>query len=247
MRFACAARINGFAHCVTAAYGNLSLRCGPGVDQAVARRQALCRDLALPFANLTLPQQVHGADVLRVQAGDLGRGSRNHYHAVPFVDGLLCDLPGVPLMVLSADCPLLLVVDPVRRAFGVAHASWRGTLAGIGARLVERMVAEFGSDPHQIVAGISPSARPCCYEVGWEVLRIARTRMPQADAVFERRGGKLFFDMPAALRRQLIGAGIPETSVETAPSCTICDRRWFSWRRQGRAAGRFALVAGFVG
>ena len=56
-------------------------------------------------------------------------------------------MPGIPLVVFSADCNVILLHDPVRRAVGAAHAGWRGTAAGIVGKTVRAMQDAFGCDP----------------------------------------------------------------------------------------------------
>ncbi|RXM21699.1 laccase domain-containing protein, partial [Citrobacter sp. AAK_AS5] len=87
---------------------------------------------------------------------------------------------------------------------------------------------------------IAPSAGPCCYEVGHEVRRIARSTLSQADTFFVERNGQLFLDLWSANRRQLIDAGLKADNLETAGRCSICDRRFWSHRRDGADAGRSA-------
>ena len=67
-------------------------------------------------------------------------------------------------------------------------------------------------------AAISPSAGPCCYEVGHHVRRVARTRLADADACFIEKDGRVFFDLWTANRNQLIAAGIRPDAVEIAGS-----------------------------
>ena len=85
--------------------------------------------------------------MLPVEPCDVGRGRDGRHTAVQFVDGLITDMPNVPLIILSADCPLVLVYDPDRPAVGAVHASWRGTVALAAENLVRQMVRSYGSDP----------------------------------------------------------------------------------------------------
>ena len=150
-------------------------------------------------------------------------------------------------MGFSADCPLILAADPSGPAVGMAHASWRGTVKGIAARLIEAMGAEFGTDPAGAVACIGPAAGPCCYEVGPEVRRAAdRALGPMAGRFFrEGGGGRYLFDLWAANRDQLLRAGLADCNVHTAGICTICRNDLFpSYRVEGDAAGRFVAVIG---
>jgi YfiH family protein len=237
----------GLAHAVTTRPQNWAPHRGTGCEQAIAWRREACRVLGFSYEALTSPSQVHGADVLRVEESDVGCGRDGRDSAVANVDGLLTDRPGVPLILMSADCPLICVYDRRRRAVGAVHASWKGTVSGAAAHLVRRMGAEFGSLASDLRAAICPSAGPCCYEVGSEVLRLARTRLDDADSCFVRRDGRLWFDLWAANRGQLVNAGVPGQAIEVGGICTICDQRFWSHRRDGAGAGRFALIVGLTG
>ncbi len=247
LRFETLARQPGLAHAVTTRPHNFAPHRGPGREHALGRREQVCGILNLPFARLTSPAQVHGADILVVEDGDIGRGRDGRDSAVPYVDGLITDRRGVPLVLLSADCPLVCACDPDRPAIGAVHASWRGTVAGAATRMVDMMERQFGTNPSRLLAAIAPSAGPCCYEVGHEVRRIARTRLESADRFFIERGGRLFFDLWEANRRQLIDAGMPAAAIEVAGLCSICDQRFWSHRRDGPETGRTALFVGLHG
>jgi polyphenol oxidase len=88
-----------------------------------------------------------------------------------------------------------------------------------------RAVRELG-DSGEMVAVIGPGAGPCCYEVGEEV-----------HAAFDgahRMGRRI--DLKALARDRLLAAGVSE--VRHVAACTICDERFFSYRREGARAGR---------
>jgi YfiH family protein len=201
----------------------------------------------MPFDALTAPQQVHGGEVLQVEADDVGRGRDGRASAMPFVDGLITDRRAVPLILLSADCPLVCAFDPERPAVGAVHASWQGTMARASENLIRQMHRCFRSDPDRLLTAIAPSAGPGAYEVGPEVCRIAQSRFEDADAWFTPgRGDRFLFDLWSANRQQLIAAGVSPDRVEVAGLCTISDGRFWSHRREGADAGRFALFIGLM-
>jgi YfiH family protein len=212
-----------------------------GLDAAVARSDpaSAARRLAecLGLDGVAFSRQVHAAGVRRVRsAGPAGEA-----------DGLVTDTPRLGVMGLSADCPLILAADSAGTAVAVAHASWRGTLQSIAARLIETLTGELGAVPAELIACISPAAGPCCYEVGPEVRRAAVQALgPDARRFFRPgRADRLLFDLWSANRHQLLGAGLAACNVHTAGICTICRNDLFpSYRVEGDAAGRFAAVIG---
>jgi hypothetical protein len=243
-RFAPLADQPGLTHVVTGGNANLATHLGAGCEHAVDHRRRICAVLGLDFARLTSTRQVHGAEVFGVDAEAAGTGCGERDGSEPAADALMTDVPGVALLALSADCPLVLVYDPARAAVGVAHASWKGTVGGIAARLVSAMCDRLGCDPKAMVAAVAPSAGPCCYEVGAEVVDDATASLPDAPRHFKDGSkGRPHFDLWSANSAQLTQAGLARDRITIANVCTICDRRFFSYRREGPDTGRFALIA----
>ncbi|HSW45062.1 MAG TPA: polyphenol oxidase family protein [Phycisphaerae bacterium] len=240
-------REGGFVHALAGKPRNYAPHRGVGREWAMKARGRVCEILGLPLECLTAPAQVMAGEVIRVEPQDVGRGRDGRGSAIPFVDGLICDTPGVPLVLLSADCPLICVYDPDRPAIGAVHAGWQGTVAGAVENLIVQMRRCFSSRPERVLAGISPAAGPCCYEIGDEVRRIAAGRLPNADDVVAVRNGRLTFDMWAANRNQLLRSGLDPENIELAGICSICDERFWSHRRDGADAGRTALFVALRG
>ncbi|HVP12851.1 MAG TPA: polyphenol oxidase family protein [Phycisphaerae bacterium] len=236
--------IGGFSHCITTRPWNMAVHRGPDSDQAVDRRRRICRKLGLPFENLTAADQIHSAHVLRVLPTDRGRGREGRDTAIHFTDGLVCDLPGVPVIQFSADCPIIIVVEPRRRILGTAHASWRGTIARIALELIRQLVREFAVQPDELIAAVGPCAGATEYEVGDEVFRIALAQLADAERHFPVHGGKRCFDLRSANVAQLIQAGVRPDRISVADESTMSDPRFFSHRRDGESTGRFAIIAG---
>jgi YfiH family protein len=147
-------------------------------------------------------------------------------------------------MVLTADClPVALGAEtsgggPV---VAMAHAGWRGLAAGVLEEAVGALHELGATGPIEAVVG--PCAGVCCYEVGEEVHAAVASQAGLGGAggtAEEYRHGKNI-DLRAIARDKLRGAGVAR--VSHAEVCTICDERFFSHRRQGKAAGRQAGIA----
>ena len=187
-------------------------------------------------------EQVHGGTVLKAEkAGCLGQA-----------DAIWTDQANLAVVGRSADCPLVLVAglnSANQPLVGFAHASWRSTVRGITASLLDNMITA-GVQSHTVKALICPSAGPCCYEVGDEVKTEAMDRMgPGAEEFFLNRSGKLHLDLWAANTQQLRAAGVPSGHIASTDICTICGgpdglQIYPSYRRQKDAAGRYAAMIG---
>jgi purine-nucleoside/S-methyl-5'-thioadenosine phosphorylase / adenosine deaminase len=127
-------------------------------------------------------------------------------------------------LVLTADClPIALVAHD---AVAMLHGGWRGLAAGI----VAAGVAELEGP---VAAVLGPSARGCCYEVGEEVQAVF--------AAYDARIGERNLALERVAEAQLRAAGVER--IDDTGVCTICDERYFSYRREGAAAGRQGGIA----
>lgn len=189
---------------------------------------------------------------------------------LPVGDGLITDVPELLLAVQTADCLPVIVVDRKRRAVGVFHAGWRGTLKRIVEKGVGEMRRHFGSDPRNLAAAIGPGVHGCCYEVGEEVRNKFESQFAYAGALFRevkesdpvrekypllfltaRAPGhselpvKIFLDLVEANRRQLMEAGVSARNIEACALCTACrPDLLFSFRADQGVTGRMMGVVG---
>jgi YfiH family protein len=223
---------------------NLGLRVTDDLRRVLANRRRVATVLGLAGHPWALARQVHGATVLRVEAGRLGQGPPEGKPVVGEADGLVTADPGVVLAVLTADCAPVLLADPVAGVVGAVHAGWRGLAAGVVEAGVAAM-AELGADPGAMVGLVGPAVGGCCYEIGPEVREAVGGRYPAALAT--TRQGRPTVDPAAGAAQALERAGVG--AVRVAGECTIdLEERYFSHRRDhgrtGRQAGLIALVPG---
>jgi YfiH family protein len=185
-------------------------------------------------------------------------------------DGIVTDTPGLLVAVQTADCLPVILVDRKRRAVGVLHAGWRGTVKRIVEKGVGEMRRSFKSDPRDIIAAIGPGIRGCCYDVGEEVRTKFEAQFAYAGSLFRevkesdpvrekypllfltaRAPGhselpvKLFLDLVEANRRQLLDAGVLPRNIDTSSPCTACHTELlFSFRAEKGVTGRMMAAAG---
>jgi YfiH family protein len=222
---------------------NLGLHVGDDPDNVLKNRRRFAEAIGIPLNQFTIAKQIHSGNV-RVVSDELrGSGSTDHENAIEDTDAMVTDTPGICLIVLVADCVPMLFFDPLRRAIGVAHAGWRGTLQSAAFNTVTTMEQAFGSSPGDIMVGIGPSIGPCCYRVGPEVIsQVESVFQSRSDYIVnESKEGVGYFDLCKANLEGLLHAGIERKNIEIAGRCTCCEPDlFFSYRKQKGDTGRFA-------
>jgi YfiH family protein len=185
-------------------------------------------------------------------------------------DGLITATPGILLAIQTADCLPVIVVDAKRRAVGVFHAGWRGTVQRIVEKGVGEMHRCFGSRPRDLQAIIGPGVHKCCYAVGEEVRTKFESQFAYGSSLFHevkdsdpvrekypllfltaRAPGHsdlpktIYLDLVEANRRQLLDAGVSRKNIDASPLCTNCNpQRLFSYRAEKGKTGRLMGVVG---
>jgi YfiH family protein len=217
----------GHALFTTRAHGNMSSVGGLDHEHGHRARERL-RTQLLGLRRLARSYQVHGTTVRSIRNdADLPAPGNDAARSPIEADGHATCIPGIGVMALTADC--LPVALGAGGAVAMVHAGWRGLAAGVLEEGVRALGELGGAD--DVAAIIGPGAGPCCYEVGEEV---------HAAFAGAHRSGR-YIDLKALARDRLRAAGV--AGVQDVAACTICDERFFSYRRERALAGRQAGVA----
>lgn len=204
------------------------LNCGFGSsDQHEAvtiNRERVARAMQVPVERLVGVHQIHSPDVL-VVSDRVPQGTK--------ADGLVTSTRGLALSVLTADCQPVLFADDRAGVIGVAHAGWRGTLAGVLEAVIDAMETQ-GAHRDRIVAVIGPTISQRAYEVGPEFFDAFIAENEYYARFFAQGDGdRLLFDLPALGLYRLREAGIG--AAEWTRHCTFSDPdRFYSYRRATR-------------
>jgi polyphenol oxidase len=175
--------------------------------------------------------QIHGENIRMLVGAHEGNPQNN----APPADAMVTDIEGVALMVKQADCQAVMLVDPARKVVGTVHCGWRGNVANLPAKVIERMKTFLGCSPGEMRAGVGPSLGPCCAE-----FTSYKALFPAHFTRFMVR--KNYFDLWEITRSQLLEAGLKKDNIEIAGICTRCRTDlFFSYRGEG-TTGRFATL-----
>lgn len=198
------------------------------------RALALFTRHGLGPAPVAFLRQVHGAEVIEADRGGL----------VGEADVVTTSRSALPLSIFSADCLPIIVYDPAGRRLAMAHAGWRGTVAG-AARAAAVHLVDAGGEPEALLAAIGPSIGPCCYEVDAPVIDRLSAAFPETwrDWVTAHAPGKWMLDLWKANEDQLRAAGLDPRRIDNVRLCTACRRDLFHSYRRERGRGRLVAIA----
>lgn len=161
---------------------------------------------------------------------------------VPSCDSLVTANPGVFLVIRTADCLPISLVDSKARVVAVIHAGWRGTMEDILGAAVTKML-ELGARPERISGSIGPRIGKEHYEVDPDLLAEFNQRWGRLGKFSE--GRKL--DLSALNLLQARAAGLEPGALSDLGHCTYSDAEaFYSHRRQGRERGQLYTVCGFA-
>lgn len=206
---------------------NLSYTRGDKKENVDENYRRIAGIMECSMSDFVLTHQTHTTYVRVVTEEDRGKGiiKERDYEDV---DGLVTNVPGIVLSTFYADCVPLYFVDPVKKAIGLSHSGWRGTVNKMGKVTVKKMMEEYGSNPTDIIAAIGPSICVDCYEVSMDVaeefLRAFSHAHNLSQIVVPKNEEKAMLDLWQANLAVLLEAGIKAEHISLPDLCTACNK-----------------------
>lgn len=238
-------RLGGVSHgnFATMNLGSDAVHDGDTPENVMENFCRIADSIGINPQSIVISKQVHKTDIRLVDDKDCGKGlfRERDYDEI---DGLITNTPNVTLVTKYADCVPLFFIDTRKKAIGLTHSGWRGTVKKIGKITVERMQKEFGSNPEDMIAVIGPSICKGCYEVGEEVAKEFMVAFPlntNNDILVKKGNGKFLCDLWAANHLVLLEAGLKKENIHTSQLCTACNSELlYSHRKSGGKRGSLA-------
>ena len=174
---------------------------------------------------MVFTHQTHTTNVRKVTEEDWGKGfSKERDYSD--VDGLITNVPQTVLTTFYADCVPIYLVDPVKKAIGLCHSGWRGTVGKISHMTIARMQEEYDSDPKDILAAVGPSICQNCYEVSGDVIEQFQDSFHEKywkELFYQKENGKYQLNLWKANEIILEEAGITKEHISVTDICTCCN------------------------
>ena len=222
---------------------NLGVSRGDDPDHVRENYRRFFSAIGARGGRMAMSNQIHGGVVRSITTADL---HTDPYDRVGYeADALMTALPGVTLVVYSADCVPVLLYDPVRRVIAAVHAGWRGTAAGIASAAVERMRDVYGCRPADILAAVGPGIGPDCFETHEDVPNAMTAALGTGvlHHIKIKENGKFTVDLKRINAMRLEQAGLDPDHIAVSDICTACDPgRFWSHRKLGTDRGAMAAA-----
>lgn len=214
--------------------GNLALHTGGPARRVISNRKKFFDKFGIDYRRILCLDQVHGSRVVRSKNKDCGKGSLTHKDAIRG-DAVISDIPGLPIVIFTADCVPVLAYDPKKKVCGLIHAGWKGAQKKILKKTLDTMIGRYACKAGDIILTNGPYIAECCYRVGDDFLRHFPARF------FQRRKNGYYFDLLAPLRKQAQESGISNRNIKFNKTCTSCDPlNFYSYRNGHDSKGRMA-------
>lgn len=202
--------------------------------------------------------QVHGIEVLAAK----------EENAFKSADGWICNDrswliengQATAFAIRTADCIPVIIYDISSARYSLLHCGWRSAVDGIGVEAIDKLILA-GSKIKDLEVALGPGAGCCCYEVDQDFKEVIAQSLSKLiprinlsyqlnysstelgsiilnylEAVLVNRSGKIFFDLKEYLRLVFNFTGL--SKVYVSDECTICNKQFFSFRRDQDNAGR---------
>ena len=218
---------------------NLALHTGDNPALVQGNRALICEQLGITPQMVITARQEHGNSILEVDTASVNTWAAT-YDALPAADALITATRNIYLSILVADCAAVYLYDGKNQAIALLHAGWRSVYQQIIEKTLRLMTERFATQAADCQAYISPSMKSCCFEIQPQTFPTSE-RDWQAQNVFAKRLGKHYFDLTETIRQRLLQAGLSPGRIQASEFCTVCNQRFFSYRREGMTGRQTAL------
>lgn len=194
----------------------------------------------IPVSRLVIADQTHSNLVHLCSEADCGAGLSDKPQ-IPVVDGFITNIPNQFLLIRTADCTPIILMDAKRMVVSALHSGREGTRKNIAGKAIQAMQAHYGCDPKDICGYIGAGICHRHYEV--------------SEAIFNEYNNSLLamgldpalelhrhIDIRKGIFQQLLQAGIPFKNIDNIHDCTFESPEYHSFRREGSHNRQINLV-----
>ncbi|MDY0132780.1 MAG: peptidoglycan editing factor PgeF [Desulforegulaceae bacterium] len=213
---------------------NVSFDVGDKESDVVRNRKFILNELG--FDKMISVNQVHG--ISHYIPNPLEGAYGEHFLKKEDADILITDNPGQLLLIKTADCQPILIVDSKKRVCAAVHCGWKGLVSNIIVKTLDIMMEKYGSLPKDLSVAIGPSLGPCCAE-------FVNYKKEIPESLWEFRIGDYNFDLREISKQYFLKLGVEDRNIWIDQNCTKCREDFYFSYRNNKVTGRQASVIGW--
>lgn len=197
----------------------------------------ICKELNLDPKTIYRPKQTHTNNVTKIENQPVG------IYQMQDIDGLITNEKNKTLSLTFADCICLLFYDPEKNIIANIHSGWRGTYQEIAKTAVQKLKKEYGVNPENLICGIAPSIRDCCFEVENDIKEMFYEKFKDTGEIEKiiktANKNKYYIDTVLINRIILNREGLRNENIIESKICTKCNsNKLHSYREEREKSGR---------
>lgn len=198
--------------------------------------ELVCKEGNFNINNLTSNIQIHSDIVNKIDENNIGQKKDG--------DALITNITNVPLLIFTADCVPIAIIDKKHKAIGLSHAGWRGTYDLIAKKTIDEMTKNYNTNPEDLVCIIGPSIGPCCYEVSQELAEKFNTNFTNStEKLYKIEDGKYKLDLWKVNEYIIKECGVKDENIINLKICTSCNSdKFHSYRKHNQTPKRIGTI-----
>lgn len=198
--------------------------------------ELVCKEGNFNINNLTSNIQIHSDIVNKIDENNIGQKKDG--------DALITNITNVPLLIFTADCVPIAIIDKKHKAIGLSHAGWRGTYDLIAKKTIDEMTKNYNTNPEDLVCIIGPSIGPCCYEVSQELAEKFNTNFTNStEKLYTIEDGKYKLDLWKVNEYIIKECGVKDENIINLKICTSCNSdKFHSYRKHNQTPKRIGTI-----
>lgn len=163
-------------------------------------------------------------------------------------DAYITDMPGINILVTTADCIPIILYDKVKSVIALIHSGWKGTINEIGPKTLEKMIKLFNTNPRDVIVAFGPSIKECCFTT--EDIDFVQQFQPLVDTgikYYVKEGKTYHINLELLIKLKLIKMGVQEKNIYSTDICTKCNEKDFYSYRANKDKTKYGTFATIVG
>lgn len=215
---------------------NLAITLNNVDSKSIDDMKMVCKDANFNIENLTNNIQIHSDIVNKIDEDNIGEKKDG--------DALITNIPNIPILIFTADCVPIAIIDKKNKAIGLVHAGWKGTYNSIAKKTIDKMIDNYNTNPKDLVCVIGPSIGPCCYEVSKDLVEKFNMNFTNNNKKFytiEEDEYKL--DLWEINEYILKECGVKDENIINLKLCTSCNSdKFHSYRKHNQTLKRIGTI-----